>query len=280
MTPLSHWLALALAAQTAPVTPEQAQTMPVAELARAVLGPAGAAVVRVKRPVWPECGWMCPPTTPAETEQRKRAPPLTPGIAFYQRPVAASPAGSDWTGLCTSAVIHVGFDEANQVTGVRMSNWYGVPDGMVRTSGNLDRDFAAAQNARDRKCAAWSTDKGFYADSEESAHRAAAAVTLFREVAPRARALGIKVRCGMLAGDCTRKDQIVGVAALLSPARFGQVQQVRCADWCPAPVPATPDGCYSVYLTNDGESVLLQVADAHTKLRLVRVEYNQAQVVY
>lgn len=90
---------LAQAAASA-LTPEQAQTIPTAQLARTVLGEAGTTVVRVERPTRRDCAGFCPSLTEEEVERRKGPPPLS-GLLFFQRPTAVFSAQSNWSGLCS-----------------------------------------------------------------------------------------------------------------------------------------------------------------------------------
>ena len=275
-------LAGVLAQATAPaLTPEQAQTMPTAQLARVVLGEAGATVVRVERPIWHDCAGFCPTLTEEEVERRKGPPPLSDGLLFFQRPTAVLSAQSSWSGLCSSTVIGVGYDEDGKVTGVRTDERYGVPERMTPPDAEAASDYGARREALNRGCAErWSTEGGFLADGENTAYRAAAATALFERQAPRARQHGIQVKCLSSGGICGTPEQNEEIAALIAPARISMARQVSCTGDHKPVVLVGPDACYHLDLAQPGESAFLEIADAYGDIKLRRVEYSQLQMVY
>lgn len=274
-------VAILLPAAARAITPEQAQKMSMTELARAVLGEAGDTVVRVERPTWLECAGFCPPITAEEAERGKGPPPLSLGLAFYQRPTAVSELGSNWVGLCKSVIIGVGFNEKNQVTGVSTTDRYDVPERMTVADAPKLKDFHAVRIARDRMCAErWTTKGGFIADRESSAYRVAAAIAWFEEKASASRPVGVKVRCSSIVGICDQPDQNREIASLLRPERIRSVQQIGCAKEHDPVVLFGPDGCYRVNLMEAGKTAVLEIVDAYSDLKLRRVDYSRIQVVY
>jgi hypothetical protein len=270
--------AAALAAPAAAITPEEAQSLPLAELARRVLGEAGGTIVEVDRPRWPTCDIMCPPLT---EEQSRRAPPLSHGLRFYQRPYAASLALNNWTGLCGTTVVFVHYDESGEVTSFATGQRWGVPNGMERVTRTVPAsDFMARFAEESAKCQGADVRKFFTADDDSSALRVAIAAQLFAEAARRGGRLPFKLVCRSAYGGCPPGGEAETVAEAFRPSRIAQLSQVDCDRPDEALTRFGPDGCYELTLDRPGESILVEVADAYSELKLKRVEYALAMVVY
>lgn len=113
--------ALLLAATPTPtlaLLPQEAQTLPLVELAHRVLGATGAIVIDAERPHWPVCTGMCPPAQP----HADGPPPLT-SLTFYTRASASNEAG--WFGLCRATAVDVSFDKEGTVTSLNQRTTVG-----------------------------------------------------------------------------------------------------------------------------------------------------------
>lgn len=270
--------AAALATPAAAITPEEAQTLPVAELARRVLGEAAANVIDVDRPKWPTCDIGCPPLT---EDQRSQAPPLHLGILFYQRPRAALNALYEWTGLCATGLIFVGYDSNGRVSDLGTGERWGVPRGMRRIAHSTKPGELAERRASESaRCEGSDLRDYFAADNDVSALRIAVAAHLFAEAARRPGPLPFELSCRLEYGDCAGRTAIDAVARAFRPTRISQVRQVNCANPNRLLSQAGPDGCYSVDLDSAGESLVVEIADAYSELKLRRVEYSRSDVVY
>lgn len=118
---------------------QQAQSLPVAELAHLVLGKVGSSVVAVDRPQWPlNCrgGGLCPFDV---NEEEARGPaPLTEGMTFYQRPEPAR-GGLQWTGLCSSTAIRVIYDSKGTPGTLTLTQRFGLSNAALRSG--YDHDY-------------------------------------------------------------------------------------------------------------------------------------------
>ena len=275
------WLCPAiLAFLTAPaqaITPEQAQTLPVTELARMVLGEVGSLVVDVERPKWPTCEFECAPLT---EEQLKTPPPLTFGLAFYTRPLPAS-VNEKWAGLCTLDLIAVPYDQGGKPMGFGKSPRWAAPNGMKRVS-----TPAIAANpkelieAESRKCAAGADPRTFFV-SDDGTHpfRVLVAAEIFAEAASRGARLPFGFKCKSDFEEC-EGDAAKSVAERFRSANIRGVEQVDCRKPDRELSSSGPDACYNVDLRDDGESLFLELVDADSDLRIRRIRYRHGMVVY
>jgi hypothetical protein len=262
----------------AAVTPKEAQSLPVEELARRVLGEAGSLVVDVDRPKWPTCDHMCPPLTEA---QRSEAPPLHLGLRFYQRPTAASIALGEWTGLCATTLVYLHYDRNGELTSFSTGQRWGVPHGMQRVTQPIGPgDFMTRLGEQSARCQGADLRDFFIADDEGTALRIAVASHLFAEAVARPGPLSFKLSCSTPYGDCRGRAAVETVAGAFRPTRFSQLNQVECAKPDREILRIGPDGCYSVMLDGPGEHILVEIADAYSELKLKRVEYSRGLVVY
>lgn len=149
----------ALLLATAPtLTPQEAQTLPVPELAARVLGAAGAIVVDVERPHFPVCVGLCPPLLPHSDSP----PPLT-SLTLYTRASASSEA--DWLGLCRATAIEVNFDKSGIVTSLDQRTTVGWLGALTRTKTGNGPGGAAAVSSQyadfEARCRALPTTRQF-----------------------------------------------------------------------------------------------------------------------
>lgn len=276
-----------LAMPAGAITPEQAQTLPLDELARIVLGEAGANVVDVDRPKWPTCGLplMCSPETDPPPG---RAPPLSLGLIFYQRPYAVTLDREGWTGLCGTDMIHVAYDGDGRLARIVTGRAWGVPHAMKRV-----RPAAPQPDSETRVAAANAECQGgveprsyFTADNDESASRVAIAAQLLAEAALSRAPPAFKLKCDtyLPVEPCQGREALELVASAIAPARITQVYQVDCASPHKTTLSFGPGGCYHLELdarrASVGASALIEVEDSYSVLKLKRVEYSLSQVVY
>jgi hypothetical protein len=98
-----------IAAPAHALTPQEAQTLPLAELARRALGDVGAQMVLVERSR-PSCGGSACPA-----EVTPGTPQWPTSLTFHARPLPAGTAGPDT--LCMSQTLFVLYDEEGAVRG-------------------------------------------------------------------------------------------------------------------------------------------------------------------
>jgi hypothetical protein len=274
-------LALAFASPASAVTPEQAQSLPLPELARLVLGQAGALVVEVDRPKWPTGCQMiaCPTFT---EEQLKQPPPLSFGLNFYLRPFAASDMSNRWTGLCGVVIIEVSFDNHDEMTGIGTQVRWGVPNGLERVPATgASNDFLARQAAATEKCRSVKDSRAFFvSDADDtSAFRVAIAAQLFGEAARRGASLPFEFKCESYRWEC-KDGGAEAVAERFRPANIARAMQVDCAPPHLYMTSIGPAGCYEVWFDDPGETLLVEVANGYSDLTIKRVEYTRSTIVY
>lgn len=280
---MRRWLCLAALAAVfgspaSAVTPEQAQSLPVSELARLVLGEAGALMVDVDRPTWPTTCRMvaCPHYT---EEQRRQPPPLSFGLTFYQRPFAVSDIADRWTGMCGVVIVDVRFDDRGAVAGFDTRVSWGAPHGIERVPAER-KDHSTRLAAANEKCRAAGDPRGFFvSDVDGSAYRVAIAARLFAEAAGRGTPLPFRFKCASYQGEC-EGGGAEAVAARFRPSNIAQARQVDCASPHLFLTSIGQAGCYRVMFKELGESLLVEVADAWSDLRIVRVEYARERLLH
>lgn len=271
-------LAFFVAAPARAITPEQAQTLPLAELAKLVLGEVGVLAVDVDRPKWPTCEIGCEPLT---QEQLKQPPPLFDGLSFYTR---IGPGGmtEKWTGLCTYDIIGVSFDAGGTPNGIGRSARWGAPHGMSRAAipATVENLPAQTEAARE-KCAAGTDPRTFFVADDVlglGPYRVMVAAELFAEAVKRGGPLPFKFKCRSEYGECGNGGA-KAVAAAFRPPNIARVSQVDCAKPHQMLRTVGPDACYSVETREIGESLLLEIVDAYSELRLKRIEYGRSMVI-
>lgn len=271
-------LLFSLSAPAQAITPEQAQTLPVAELARIVLGEAGVLVVDVDRPKWPTCHHCLPPTE----EQQKQPPPLHFGLTFYTR-IFPERWNYEWRGLCGYHLITVAYDGSGKPSGIGKSFRWGAPHGMKRASTKPSfEDLEAFAEAERAKCATGTDPRTFFAFDDElgnGPYRVLVAAELFAEAAGRDAPLPFKFECTSEYGKC-EGEGARDVAERFRSANIASVEQVDCAERDVKLSSFRPDACYTVQLRNDAESLFLELTGAHSELRIKRVEYHRRTVYH
>ena len=271
------WLCPAvLAFTTAPaqaITPEQAQTLPVAELARIVLGEAGAIMVDVDRPKWPTC-FHCWPRT---EDERKQPPPLHFGLSFYTR-IFPERWNYEWRGLCGFHLITVAYDGSGKPSGIGKSFRWGAPHGMKRASTKPSfEDMEAFGEAERKKCATGTDPRTFFAFSDElgnGPYRVLVAAELFAEAAGRDSPLPFKFECKTEYGKCEDEGP-KEVAERFQSANIATVEQVDCAEPHGKLSSFAPDACYAIQLKDAAESLFLELTGAFSEPRIKRIEYSR-----
>lgn len=266
--------ALTLAASAPVLTAQEAQTLPVAEIAARVLGAAGAVVVDVERPTWPTCYGLCPPPTP-----KPEGPPPLAHLVFYTRATASAWAG--WAGLCAASRIEVTFDPAGQVTAVEQVGTIGSAGALVPLP-DATAAVATQDAAMQVRCRSLATTAAFFrAPDRLAAWRAAIAIELVH--AAMLRPGGLKVGCKSydigITQDCGSPEQLADFAERVTIAHVGDV------DPDPKRVPAIPadPACFAVRLNQQfGQAEQVNVCVDETKgpLRVTRADIVRSRVVY
>jgi hypothetical protein len=259
------------------ITPEQAQTLPVDELARIVLGEAGVVAVDVDRPKWLTCR-ICPPLT---EEQRKQPPPLHLGLTFYTR-IVSFPRSNEWRGLCSYDLISVAYDGSGKPSGIGKSSRWGAPHGMKRASVPTAENSEALAEAESEKCAAGTDPRTFFAFDDvlgNGPYRVLVAAELFAEAARRDSPLPFKFECTSEFGKCEGEGP-KELAERFRSANIASIEQVDCAEPHGKLSSFSSDACYAVQLKDDAESLFLELTGAFFEPLIKRIEYNRVTVVY
>lgn len=267
-----------IAAPAQAITPEQAQTLPVAELARIVLGEAGVVAVDVDRPKWLTCEILCPPLT---EEQRKQPPPLQLGLTFYTRMVSVR-RSNEWRGLCSYDLISVAYDGSGKPSGIGKSSRWGAPHGMKRASVPTAENSEAPTEAESEKCAAGTDPRTFFAFDDvlgNGPYRVMVAAELFAEAAERDSPLPFRFECTSEYGKC-EGEGAREVAEKFRSANIASVEQVDCAEPHGKLSSFAPDACYTVQLKGEAESLFLELTGAFFEPRIRRIEYNRVTVYH
>lgn len=194
-----------------PITPDEAQSLPVQELARRVLGDLGSAIViDVDRPSWgprpmPVAPVSWPPPGPPKIEQ----------LIFYGRPHVT---GSQF-GLCGADVITVNYEEHN-VPRVLAQERYGVEYPLEKwpSTWSYDQSDRVCKAARDVK-------QYFPAPDGESAYEIARQFSFIARAA-RSGTLPFRVACTGLVEACkTRSKKLL---ASLSTQEIADAKEINC----------------------------------------------------
>ena len=134
---------------------KEAQTLPLPQLARLVLGDVGAMMVDVDRP-------------PNK-------------LTFYQRPTPSEVSFGSWTGMCQSMVVEPHYDQHWILTRFSTSYRYSAPFGMRKKSSS---DSAKSSTKTGVACQQAKDSRYFFEASEPlSAFRALAGLQMFEDAA-------------------------------------------------------------------------------------------------
>lgn len=261
------WLSLMLIATSAvaQITPREAQTLSVAELATRALGPAGAIMIAVDRPTWPG------------PSAGKGDPPVR-SLTFYQHP-QASYAGEGWEGLCGSLAITVFFGAAPSVTSLETHNVYSVAGDMRRVK-PLPSPEEDAEAGHACSVISIGTDR-FYAESRTDAATTAIALSVLRHAKRGSKGWPFDYRCRDFTGDCSATKRPADIANIYADGEW----EVRTdAPWCSHPPPGgnvrsqcialrKTNGCFSV------STLYLQVERRRDDVVISRARYEDGQIV-
>lgn len=274
------------------LTLEEARDLPLGELARRMLGAAGATVVDVRRPDWARCRGpiTCGPP-PLGPDGRAPMPSgwhsanfFDATMTFYHKPSALVDSLNLWAGLCRTTTVTLDFDDAGNVKALSAADLYGV-DGRMRripdpfaepgSPDEKDARFRAIEQAETDKCQKTAVRSYFAADGMASAQTGVEGAALLAEALRGAGRMPFAFSCVLLDRRCNASDYRM-VAGAIDPKSIQQIGRWECAKVFPDARP-TLDMCLSIMLADDGERLLLQVA---TPLRIVRADYSMSHVVY
>ena len=272
--------AIFLAAAPA-LTAQEAQTLPVREIAQRVLGAAGALVIDVERPRWPSCVGLCPPqrSTP-------EGPPPVKTLTLYTRASATTEAG--WLGLCRATAIDVSFDENGAITGLQQSTTVGWLGELTRERTGSATAGASASSIQyaefEARCGALATTRSFVrAFGALDGERALIAVALIHN----SMATGgpIRVTCTIdLIGrqPCGTASDLRALADDVTVAKISGIEQVDPRTGLFVTGGPTDRGCYDISLAQpfgslDQIRVCVLVAST---LTITQAAFTRARVVY
>jgi hypothetical protein len=258
---LAFFALLALGVPADALTLREAQTLPLPQLARVVLGDVGAMMVDVDRP-------------PNK-------------LTFYQRPTEVS--DGDWTGMCQSMVVEPYYDQHWVLTRFSTSYRYSAPFGMrkkpiaVLMTSSTETRFDC-QEAKDAKA--------FFEASEPlSALRALIGLQIFRDATQNANPLPFTFSCRreyLSPQDCTNKEGAQELAKHIDLHQIYRVDAVSCkAGFDDGTVqPYARHVCYSVRLKPPAVDYFIEMDAANpsdsssTDEKLVSLRYTEARFVY
>ena len=272
---------LALAAAVA-LTPAEAQTLPVAELARRVLGAAGTLVVDVARPSWPQCVGLCAPQPP---HVQGEPPPLRT-LTFYTGAVATGDA--NWLGLCRATAIDVTFDATGAVTGLDQRatvGWLGALTRQAQGSGPAAITTISAQYAQvDARCRALPTTGNFISTNWPlDGVRALIAVSLIHD--SMASPGVIRVTCSIDLGHpepCGTPADLAALAGDVAVDRITGIERVDANTGYFVTGGPADSGCYRVSLAQpfgQSDQIALCVRVGET-LTVTKAAFSRGRVVY
>ena len=265
------------------LTPAEAQSLPVGDLARRVLGEVGRTVIAVDRPVLTrECGGpICPPVDPTIVARSDPPPPpLTNGMTFYQRPVPAL-GGLQPVWLCDTTAIDVFYRDAGDVGEIRLRHRYGLSSPPHRrTSPHGERDLAEESVA----CAKTTRIEDFFhAGDDSSAYKVSLASLLLAELASKPQPLPFPLVCHVMAGkspNCSKAEDARAVAARLDIRQFFAVEQSPCAAVEDAGRRREETTCYRITMKAWNEQFMVEMNDSIEDPRIVRIVYDKGMSVY
>lgn len=264
------------------LTPQEAQALPLAELAQRVLGAAGAVVIDVERPRWPTCVGLCPRPVPHPIGP----PPLTM-LTFYTRASVSGEAG--WLGLCRATAIDVSFDKAGAVTDVKQRETVGWLGNITRSKSDDDpTDVVAISTQYDdfnTRCRQLPTTKKFIpALNRRDVARAFVAVSLVHE--SMIRDGPIHVTCAihpLFRQPCGTSADLLALAKNVVADKIISVKQVDTSIGGPVTGKSPKKECYNIslsqaYHASDHINICMQVS--FYSLIVTRAEFSRSLVVY
>lgn len=269
--------ALLLAAAPA-ITPQEAQSLPVADLAQRVLGEVAALVVDVERPKWPVCIGLCPSPDP-----RPEGPPPLTSLTFYTQASATTEGG--WLGTCRATSIEVSFDRGGKVNRLVQRNTVGWLGALTRVSAGVGTAGAKEQSAQyadfESRCRALPTTRAFVpAFGPLDGERALIAVALIHD--SMVNGGPIRVTCEWEFKTCGSKQDLRGLADDVAVAKITGIEQVDPQTGSFVTGGAAGGGCYLISLAqpfgqSDQITVCMHVGDV---LTVSRAAFSRSRVVY
>ena len=174
------------------------------------------------------------------------------------RPVSAAPIELGWTGLCSSAVIPVNFDDQGRVTSTGKYDLYGAKVPLMKAGDrSLDRNTARAREKQaDEDCSTISDVHHFFQSPNEIvAQRASIAVQLLADSLKAGGKADFRFEChDMAARDCSSEPQALG---RIDVTKITQVQIVDCGQEREALFSngLNPHICYGIDLNRTNSSM-------------------------
>ena len=233
-------LMIAIASDAHALTPVEAQTLSIAELAKRVLGEAGSDMLDVDRPDW----GPAPPN--------RFQPPLN-RLTFYGR---AETAGFFDNPICRATVVTLDFDQNGDVTGFQTETRYGLEGPIDPPQGSWSYDNTV------QACAVVASTRSYFAAPNASAAVGAArfrartgtnataplsspAIVAFDAnpiTAAEAQMLSVQDLARRVLGEAGADMQDVerpewGAGALPAPPDFIRLPQFRGTPWTPSEPP-------------------------------------------
>lgn len=263
------------------LTPQEAQTLPVAELAQRILGATGVTIVDVDRPKWLVCVGMCPPAEP----HPEGPPPLT-SLTFYTRASASSEAG--WLGLCRATAVDVSFDKEGTVTRFNQRatvGWLGTLTRGKVASGAAGVEAISTQHRDfEARCRALSTTRQFVpAFGPLDGERALIAVALVHD--SMVKGGPIRVTCTVdlfLHQPCGTVADLRSLADDVTVSKITGIEQIDPRTGLFVTGGPADSGCYRVSLaqpfgSSDQINLCVRIANA---LTVTRAAFSRSRVVY
>ena len=252
-------------------TAQEAQSLPLPQLARLVLGEVGLTIIDVDRPSWlNHCGGpLCPPLSLEELRRRGPAPLTEQGLTFYQRPVP-TPGGLQWTGLCSSTAIHVFYEGKSRPGRVEVSKRFGFPESAksVAAAGGPSRRDHFEEEAK--ACGAInSVQDFFYSDDETAAYRAALVSRLVARAVQSRKPLPFAFTCRVFSEPCS------GTKEITEHFRLQDIHGVSAQNCSTKPETGKPaPSCYEISL-GLGRTVDVSLVEQNEEVHLLAVSYHE-----
>ncbi len=269
-------------ATVATLTPQEAQSLPIPELAQRVLGAAGTVVTDVDRPRWPACVGFCPPPAP----HPNGPPPLTT-LTFYTRASASSEAG--WLGLCRATAIDVSFDKSGAVTGLNQRPTVGWLGALTRTRTGNGPAGVAAMSAQfsdfEARCRILPTTKHFVSAFDPlDGERAFIAVSLIHDSMMKGGPIRITCAIDLFAHQpCGTAVDLRGLAEDVSVEKITGLEQVDPSTGQFVTGGTVDKGCYDIRLAQpfgSSDQINICVRVSLDSLTVTRAAFSRSRVVY
>ncbi|MEJ7933660.1 hypothetical protein WG907_05215 [Sphingobium sp. AN558] len=269
-------IAMMLLATVTALTPYEAQTLPVSELAQRVLGAAGAVVVDVERPTWP--------VLPAQNLP-VGLPALT-YLTFYTHASATSEAG--WLGLCQAAAIDISFGKDGTVTDMRQRptiGWIGALTHQPSASGAIDEAALSKQYSEfNARCQALPTTRRFASYfAPRDGERALIGVAMVHDSMLTSGSIRVTCTIDMFFPQtCGTRADLKRLAEDVAVDKVTDINQISARDSLLKIEASADDICYSVRLnqsfgSSDQVDMCMRVGATIT---VTRAAFIRGRVVY